>query len=740
MKRLDKMSAKILDAASSPIRLEILKLLSRKGQLPYTEIMFAVDLDPIKDAGKFVYHLNSLSDTSLININKKNKKYSLTDLGEIVVSFSRDLENYIAVKRGRLYVRTSKLSIEEFDRSNIANSLVKEAGVPLELAQNIAAEAEERLIKLKTQYLTAPLIREFVNSLLLEKGLEEYRHRLTRLGMPVYDVTQVIEDTEKKGLSVSAVEDAASSSVLKEYVLLRGVPREVADAHIAGLIHLDIAENWLLKPDSISHDLGTYLGLPSLFRDITFTLENVLNFVERIYIRSSNDVSNSQVFPFFNIFLAPFILGRDLKHCIKLFDSFFERLNEDAHLNPFMSRLSLGISLGIPRELQQETISPIREGNKVYGDFGDEARTVASLLLKSAYRLARKVPLINPLLVVNLIDQGNKSLEDLYYLAAQGMTSLDFTDNLDAIYFGDGIRLSSNWSGDWRTDVVSTGHAGTVFLNLARVAYESKGNFERLKKLSESTLQLAVSAFQAKRNALNEKLQSGFLPMLKKMNFSLENAQYGIGVLGISEAATIYEGTNIGISEKALDFTLNTLRYLSESASALSKELDMRINLLQKSGEDCSSRLAQLDLKSFGKSNIKFQGLESDPYYTDLPLLPSNLEISLEERALIEGKLQQYLRGGHLCVFRISDAKPTAIKHFTAKLKDRGIQAAKYAREISYCTACMKVIPRLVSICPSCREASIVQYGVASSSLKPLKLWPTSKRKVMKEWVRYNMK
>src|SRR6059058_1527107 len=96
---------------------------SSKGPLPYTEIMYEVKLDPVRDAGKFVYHLKTLRKAGLVSIEKGTKKYSITELGKILVEFSRDLAEYIAVKRGRLFVRTSRMTIDEFDRTRIARSL-----------------------------------------------------------------------------------------------------------------------------------------------------------------------------------------------------------------------------------------------------------------------------------------------------------------------------------------------------------------------------------------------------------------------------------------------------------------------------------------------------------------------------------------------------------------------------------------------------------------------------------------
>jgi len=61
------------------------------------------------------------------------------------------------------------------------------------LARKITREVEERLAKTNIEYLTAPLMREYINAILLENGLEEVRHKLTRLGTPPYEVFKLLE-------------------------------------------------------------------------------------------------------------------------------------------------------------------------------------------------------------------------------------------------------------------------------------------------------------------------------------------------------------------------------------------------------------------------------------------------------------------------------------------------------------------------------------------------------------------
>ncbi|MCW4031589.1 MAG: ArsR family transcriptional regulator, partial [Candidatus Bathyarchaeota archaeon] len=249
---------KVLKAVSSPIRLQILNLIFDKGALTYTELMNSLKMNPSRDAGRFAYHLKFLLKTDLMEADTENKKYTLTDLGKLVLEVADRVEKKAEKPRGML-VRTSRFTVEEFDANKIANSLIKEAKVPPELAKKAAREAEKRLRTSKTKYLTAPLVREIVNAILVEKGYEDYRHKLTRLGMPVHEVTNLV-DSKDKNRDSNAILSKAGKTVISEYTLLNVFPRDVADAHLSGAIHIKSLGTWILKPNEVMHDLRFFLS------------------------------------------------------------------------------------------------------------------------------------------------------------------------------------------------------------------------------------------------------------------------------------------------------------------------------------------------------------------------------------------------------------------------------------------------------------------------------------------------
>ena len=137
-----------------------------------------------------------IRDRSLVALNKSERRYTVTNLGKLVLSLARQVEERSIIESGKMYVRTSNESIEEFNSHKIIQSLVREGNLPMELAQKITEEVESRIYKYQVSYLMGSLIREMVNSVLLEHGHEEYRNKLARLGMPVFDVQEMIANVD----------------------------------------------------------------------------------------------------------------------------------------------------------------------------------------------------------------------------------------------------------------------------------------------------------------------------------------------------------------------------------------------------------------------------------------------------------------------------------------------------------------------------------------------------------------
>ena len=348
---------KVLKAVSSPLRLQILNLLFDKSALSYTELMNQLKMNPSRDAGRFAYHLKFMLKADLVEADVEAKKYYLTDLGKMVLDVADRVERKAVKPRGML-VRTSHLTVEEFDANKIANSLIKEAKVPAELAQKAAKEAEKRLLKSKTKYLTAALIREMVNGILIEKGYEEYRHKLTRVGMPVHEVTAALEAKENPQDS-SALLSKAGQSVLGEYTLLNIFPRDIADAHLSGALHVDGLGTWILKPNEVNHDLRFFLQNGLKLENTIQTdmeppcnLESALSIALNVLLHGNKETIKTQTYDYFNIFMAPFARGLEASRIKENIRLFILSLNHHAEV-------TLELELIVPKSMaEKEAVGP----------------------------------------------------------------------------------------------------------------------------------------------------------------------------------------------------------------------------------------------------------------------------------------------------------------------------------------------------------------------------------------------
>lgn len=250
----------IFSVMASPNRIDVLRILNSKGSLPYSELKALAGFRSKKESGKFAYHLRKLLRQALVAANKNEKRYTITNLGKLVLNLAKQIEERSVVESGRLYVRTSQESIEEFNSDKITQSLVREGRLPMELAQKITEEVESRIYKYQTAHLTGPLIRELVNTVLLENGHEDYRNKMTRLGMPAYDVQDMLTNMDGMGSGSESLIFSAGQSIFSEYLLTNTLPKDAADMYLSGDIHISGLAAWSLVPDTVFADAADVFG------------------------------------------------------------------------------------------------------------------------------------------------------------------------------------------------------------------------------------------------------------------------------------------------------------------------------------------------------------------------------------------------------------------------------------------------------------------------------------------------
>jgi ribonucleoside-triphosphate reductase len=711
---------KVLKAVSSPLRLQILNLVFDSGSLSYTELMNLLKMNPSRDAGRFAYHLKFLLKADLLEADTDTKKYVLTDLGKMVLDVADRVEKKADKPRGML-VRTSHFTLEEFDANKIANSLMKEAKVPHELAKKASKEAEKRLRKSKTKYLTAPLIREVVNAILVEKGFEDYRHKLTRLGMPVHEVTSLVGAKDKNRDSAGVL-SKAGRTVLSEYTLLNVFPRDVADAHVSGAIHVKSLGTWILKPNEVMHDLRFFLqhGIKKanplqLSAEPPQTFETALSLVCNVLMHASKETDEMQTCDYFNVFLAPFIKGADsvaVKETLRLFI-----LNVNQH-----AKTTLGLSLSTPKNVVGK--AAVGSGGKTcgkYADFAEESRRLALLTIEVLAEESALKPLLNPRVVLKisketLTDENVKAVLLKAHSLAAGHGIIYFANALhkgakQAVFSSSGCKLEADLTGDWETDTLRTGCLGVVAVNLSRIVHESERDKNKFFEILKERFELAARALKIKYRALRQHGKISLPFMAQKSNgdmyFRLENCSRIINFAGFTEAVESFCGKNMS-HEETVQFAEDIVKNLLVFKRKLRRKHGKRLFPTVLCSLESSVRLAQLDIEKYGVAKVKFSGTRDNPFYSttkrlklkhgDFPYVPS-------DALVLEHKLKDLNGGGSLSIIELEDNEyqPEQLLKLTEQLINHDeLEFFTYNRVVTYCESCRKSWFGALHKCPSC--------------------------------------
>jgi anaerobic ribonucleoside-triphosphate reductase len=716
---------KVLKAVSSPIRLNILNLFFDKGSLSYTELMSALKMNPSRDAGRFAYHLKFLLKADLIEADVEARKYRLTELGNMVVNVAEEIERKSA-KRKRILVRTSHFALEDFDANRIVDSLIKEASMPVDLAQKIAKEAEKRLIKSKTKYLTAPLIREVVNAILIEKGLEEYRHKLTRLGLPVHDAASLVETKSKTSQGSASIHEEAGKVVLKEYTLLNTLPRDIADAHLSGSLHINGLSSWILKPSEIMHDLRFFLqnGLnlekinvfqPSYPPPKSF--ESALSIIFNVFLHSAKEIAETQTFEYFNVFLAPFIESIKPSKVKETLRSFICSISQHTDA-------SLGLELVTPDFIaEKKAIGPFGKVAGNYGDFREESQLLASLILEIFAEESTRKPLFNPKIIVKIRPEtfsdgkAREILLQAHNLASE--KSIPYFANLFGksrkhdVFSASGYRLKADLKKDWEIDTLRTGNIGCVAVNLPQITYECEKDESKFFEILKERLEMAARALEIKYKALMQR-GKGLVPfIMQSVNgdqyFRLKCSSRLITFAGLKEAAEAFCRKSIFEDEKPLKFAEEITRYILDFMRKVGKRRRKRLLPAILPSHEASKRLVRLDIERYGIAKVRFSGTREKPFYSTVSRLNLQNKESYLEPLKLEKKLHGLHAGGNLTIVELVEGehKPDELMSLTRRFVEKyGIEFFTYNRNLTYCTNCKRSWFGLLHKCPSCGATS----------------------------------
>ncbi len=669
----------IFSVMASPNRIDILRILNSKGPLTYSELKSLAGFKSKKESGKFAYHLRKLLRQSLVSLNKSERRYTITNLGKLVLSLARQVEERSIIESGKMYVRSSNETIEEFNSHKIIQSLVREGNLPLELAQKITEEVENRIYKYQTTYLTGSLIREIVNSVLLEHGHEEYRNKLARLGMPAFDVQEMISNVDSVDNGTEGLLFKTGQTIFNEHLLVNTLPKDIADSHLSGDLHIANSGLWSLLPDTI------FLSAKELLEDGIQLGGKYLDVSRISSTKTLDDLTTS-------LSIAISLIAKEASQEVVV-DGLQQLFSKHAKNIPELENKlanSFATASTTSKYHKPATIVSFRL------QLGSDTKTIGAIL--NAYNNYVK---ITPMPKIGLIIDHDKG--KIYDVSA----TLANIINLGGIVtFGKrqmsckGITNSSKPSSSIKLQSIS--------INLPRLAFESNKDETYFRARLALLLKPALASMALRKKHISDLTRRGLNPVLAKNTQYMQksSASLIVNMVGLKEA--VFNILGYQNDKEGRDIMYKVIETAVDVATKKGKEMGDEIKISMITSES-ATRFATLDGDKYGKNSALSEN-DSDSYSQGIDFEASRINVmtSHSEEVTRCNKLSKALNGGLTIQVKLAKNTPVVdIKETIEKLA-KLMPSFTPIKQVPICGECGFKDEKLVDKCLNCKSSYIL--------------------------------
>lgn len=190
-----------------------------------------------------------------------------------------------------------------------------------------------------------------------------------------------------------------------------------------------------------------------------------------------------------------------------------------------------------------------------------------------------------------------------------------------------------------------TGSIGVVTINLARLGYLFKGNWEGLLKRFDYLCDLAKASLELKRKLITKLMGEGLYPFTKRYLGSFKNFFSTIGVNGANEMIRNFSDDQYDITdERGHKLAIELLEHLNKRIQNYQAETGNLYNSEATPAEGTATRFAREDRKRF--PDIIQAGQDGHRYYTNSTQLPAGFTDDPFEALDHQTDLQRLYLGG----------------------------------------------------------------------------------------------
>ena len=631
---------KQLKTLGQKIRIDILKKLSlSRNPLPYSSLQKEV-LGSNPNAVNFSFHLKALKNSVLIDSSEDG--YILSTVGKQILKNIVSIEQILNDKNKKIMIRTSKYSKEPFDSRKIQKYLIKEGQVEVHLAKQIANKVEEDLSKTNIEYLTAPLMREYINGILLENGQEEIRHRLTRLGTPPYEVSRYFDNNR---INPEQFLSKLGSEVSEQFLLLNLLPKNLADMYLSGELVLLNLNYWSLRPLGFyidSNSIVSYLSKRKLV-DIN-KLENPIELIKLFY-------------NFFGVLgkIEPFF-SEDI--LIGSFSDFlFKSIYSNENSKTLISFLNSEIINHTNRIYDQKPhLSLDLSSSEVFEDFSSlnlQNSSISYFLDRLFNQIDQNDGFTCPLIVLDhSLMLNNKSEHEFLRKTINSPHCNDIIFSLkNSLNLLNSTLINMN-KGNNKEEPKSAVVLDKILVNLHKIAENSKQNDSLFFENVQEKLNSVFEIFAYKKDLINRKLSTSkewnriTSDFIKPESVSwVDDSLKSVSFFGLNEAIKTHCGIEIDRIENSESFAYNLLRFMKNIINEINRDNNETFILTQPHNGSYLSKHWCSSTDELGNCLNKYS----------INMIRKNSKLTLEKRIQIYKIFEGIIDGGSVFTFDVNN-------------------------------------------------------------------------------------
>ncbi len=640
----------------------------------------------------------------------------------------------------------AKDALVPWDKGRIADALEKEAHLDAATARKVASAVEEKVLASGLSRISTGLVRELVDNELFERGLTGRLERQKVIGMPRFDLENLIYSKSMENSNITmnnpeAINLTIAEGVLKQFALSEIFSHDVANAHLTGRVHLhDLGYptrvycsshslEYLKKFGLNLQNLDTKSGPAKHARTLTGHLNTFLASMQAYY-------AGALGVGYINVLYAPYVEGlsedqmrQEAQHLIfSCSQSAFSRGGQTLFLD-------FNVHTGVPRYMR--AIPAIGPGGKytgrTYGDYERTAQQFCKVMLdvwragdKDGHLFAfPKCDLhIN---AESFTDPAQLELvEHACQIAAENGVPY-FVFDRDEVTLSACCRLRTAISDNYMIEhPESMRFCGfqNVTINLPQAAYRAgPGNWQGLLKEIGDAMDIAMKAHVEKRGFIQKMMSGPSMPLWQigkpaadgRPYVDLDKATYIIGLIGLNECIQHIMGQELHETDEALKKGLMVVSFMHHRAKAYSNEHRLKVSLEESPAESATRRFAKIDCRNWPQALglVKGDLAADEGYYTNSVHLRADAPVDLLTRIRKQAKFHGMIESGAIIHAFVGEERPPAesILALVRCTFDKTIAAQlTISPEFTICNDCRKWTPRLQDHCDYCESKDV--YGV----------------------------